>query len=100
LVGPDVLHRMLPVGALAALKLVAEAGLVPYLVGVAHKLELGAAGLQRRALGWVARRVPPGAVSRRGPRRLAVARRAGDSGDRAGTGLRRRAPRSPPSSGS
>jgi hypothetical protein len=51
LVGPDVLHRMLPVGALAALKLVAEAGLVPYLVGVAHKLELGAAGLQRRALG-------------------------------------------------
>jgi len=31
LVGPDVLHRMLPVGALAALKLVAEAGLVLYL---------------------------------------------------------------------
>ena len=29
-------------------------GLVLYLVGVTHKLELGAAGLERRALGWVA----------------------------------------------
>jgi Kef-type K+ transport system membrane component KefB len=54
LAGPDLLHRMLPAGALAALKLVAEAGLVLYLVGVTHKLELGAAGLERRVLGWVA----------------------------------------------
>ncbi|MFJ6694618.1 cation:proton antiporter [Streptomyces sp. NPDC091272] len=54
LLGPDVFDRVLPGPVFATLRLLAEAGLVLFLVGLAHKLQPGADGPPRRATFWVA----------------------------------------------
>lgn len=54
LAGPELPRRLLPAGMISGLKVVAEVGLVLFLVGVTHKLDIGLGGVRRRAVGWVA----------------------------------------------
>ncbi|MEU6439231.1 cation:proton antiporter [Streptomyces sp. NPDC047046] len=53
LLGRETFDAVLPAAALDALKLVAKAGLVLFLVGLAHELRAGS-GVTRRATLWVA----------------------------------------------
>lgn len=52
--GSDTFGRLLPSAVLAALKVIAQVGLVLFLVGLTHQSRLGPAGPSRRAIGWVA----------------------------------------------
>ncbi|GAX51790.1 cation:proton antiporter [Streptomyces olivochromogenes] len=54
LLGPGTFDVLLPGPVLEILKSVAKAGLVLFLVGIAHRLALPASGPDRRAGGWVA----------------------------------------------
>jgi Kef-type K+ transport system membrane component KefB len=52
--GPDRFDRVLPAQVLSALRLVAEVGLVLFLVGLAHESGRGGGTPGRRQIGWVA----------------------------------------------
>jgi Kef-type K+ transport system membrane component KefB len=54
LVGARRFHQLLPAEVLGQLKLVAEVGLVLFLVGLAHGLRRGDTRGLRRSMGWVA----------------------------------------------
>ncbi|MBP0452194.1 MULTISPECIES: cation:proton antiporter [unclassified Kitasatospora] len=54
LLGPDTFASVLPKAVLDDLKLVGQAGLVLFLVGLAHHMRRGSVHLPRRAVGWVA----------------------------------------------
>ncbi|MGW7519833.1 cation:proton antiporter [Streptomyces sp. NPDC054796] len=53
LAGPEALDRVLPAHVLDALKLLTEAGLVLFLVGVAHGIHPKEARFTRRSVAWV-----------------------------------------------
>ncbi|HET6860679.1 MAG TPA: cation:proton antiporter [Streptomyces sp.] len=53
LLGPTSFETVLPDAVLEALTFVAKAGLVLFLVGLAHKLRTGPGGLPRRTTAWV-----------------------------------------------
>jgi Kef-type K+ transport system membrane component KefB len=54
LLGEDTFATVLPKAVLADLKLVGQAGLILFLVGLAHHMRRGPMRLPRRAVGWVA----------------------------------------------
>ena len=53
LIGRDTFATLVPTDILAALKLISEAGLVLFLVGLTHKLRVGSAAPARGAVGWI-----------------------------------------------
>jgi Kef-type K+ transport system membrane component KefB len=53
-VGPDAFDRLVPGDVLAVLKVIAQIGLVLFLVGLTHRLRLAPTDSGRRAVGWVA----------------------------------------------
>lgn len=53
-VGPDAFGRLVPGDVLAALKVIAQVGLVLFLVGLTHRMRLAPSESGRKAVGWVA----------------------------------------------